>query len=189
MLGATLSLHDINDVEEFCRSVASQWCRKTEARLSRDAREDLHAYLVSTAWELSEFHYDPAKGRSFASYSYQLLQLRATDWLRRTEGRTRWQWSGGSYERPARLAPLSLEAANRPTDDDAGWRLVDTLRSQPSDDPDFALADGGGWLDSRDERQHRRDLALVRGEAHRLDEDRDRAANARRRKQRLKGPS
>ena len=58
MLSSQWSLHDVDDVEALIQwAVPADW-----AGLSRQEREDLVAYLLVIAWQLSE-RFDPARGR------------------------------------------------------------------------------------------------------------------------------
>lgn len=91
MLNGTLTLHDIRDVEAFCAELIP-------ASTSREDREDLHAYLIETCWELS-LHHKPGT-RSFSARAGQILRQRRHDWQRQRNGRTRWQFATHTYERP-----------------------------------------------------------------------------------------
>lgn len=128
LLGGVLRCHDVADTEGFVRRVLADALRGRNSHLRPDDEDDAVAYLVSEAWRLS-LDFDPDRSRSFSGYAYKLLKLRYVDWLRRTEGRTRWQFGDGkTYERE-RPQLVSLDVA---TDDDGG-RLVETLPAQSSD--------------------------------------------------------
>ena len=124
MLGAKLSLHDIPDVEAFC----SQIVRISGLELSYHEREDLTEELIVVCWELSE-RYDPAGISSFRIYARRILRLRTVDWVRRYRGRTRWQFSGGDYNRD-RVQLLSL---GDPLAESYAKRSVDSTEDRLSD--------------------------------------------------------
>ena len=97
MLNSKLALHDVEDVEALAKDVI----RKSGLTLDAYAYEDLLAYLVETAWELS-IAWEPARVQPYGRFShecYRRLALRVTDWHRRRNGRTRWQFSGYVHER------------------------------------------------------------------------------------------
>jgi hypothetical protein len=54
--------------------------------------------------------YDPELFSSFEAIVRNRLSNRCTDWLRQHRGRTRWQFSGHTYERTIEQ-PVSLDAA------------------------------------------------------------------------------
>jgi DNA-directed RNA polymerase specialized sigma24 family protein len=72
--------------------------QKSRFSLTPAERDDLLAYLLSTAWELSR-RYEPG-GITFSTYAGTTLKRRAIDWLRKERGRTTWRFAGGrTYER------------------------------------------------------------------------------------------
>jgi hypothetical protein len=71
-------------------------------RLSWDREEELLAELVAVAWELSRKHDGRRHPGGFAKGCYRLLCLRTVDWIRRTEGRTRWSFSLEGAQRSRR---------------------------------------------------------------------------------------
>jgi hypothetical protein len=147
LLARRFALLDIDDVERFCRRVLTAHLRRTRAYLRPADEDDALAYLIALCWELSLRH-DPAQGVTFATYAYRLLSLRVVDWRRQQEGRTRWQFAGGSYER-ARVDPLSLNARRGGDDGDA--ELGESVAARTGDpavhrDPDLVrvLAERSG---------------------------------------------
>jgi hypothetical protein len=110
-------------------------------RLNEQQRDDLLADLIAYTWELS-LRYDPdqdharARGREpgFGGWAIHWLRFRVIDWVRKTEGRTRYQFgpnaqhirvefrsAGGVYEKQRRevvsldqlddaLGPSSMDA-------------------------------------------------------------------------------
>ena len=147
-----LSLHDCRDAFGLCSMVAS----KSAAGLSRDDREDLHAYLVVECWKLST-RFEPGRSTvSFTTHATTTLRLRAVDWRRQRFGRTKWKFAGHTVtrERP-QLVPLD----GGDDGDDRGrlGRLVDPGNGDPADSrsPDLA-----GLLGARD-RSRARDLATL----------------------------
>lgn len=127
MLNGRLTLHNVNDTEALCRRVLDNHLRRTRAHLRPHDYDDAIAYLLTTAWEISQ-RYDPTRGTTFSTYAYRLLALRCIDWRRDQEGRTRWQFANTTHERP-RIDPLSLDHP-----DPNGHQLGDTLTS-PTGDP------------------------------------------------------
>ena len=101
-----LALHDIADTEALAASIV----HGSGLELSFHDREDLLAFLVATAWQLS-LVYEPG-GISFSSWAGTTLRRRLVDWQRQRFGRTRWQFAGRSYER-ARPQLVSLDDSER----------------------------------------------------------------------------
>ncbi len=66
-LNGKLALHDVKDIEGLCIRIAAK------QRLQGEEFEDLVAYLVSTAWELSERYERGDGGLRFGSYAYRIL--------------------------------------------------------------------------------------------------------------------
>lgn len=99
MLNSVLSLHDIANVEAFCRAViddhvafgvrtANGLSGPTKA-LTPEDREDLLQYLVMTTWRYSERYHGKDDGRGklcFSGYVIGILHRRVVDWKR-----TRWR--------------------------------------------------------------------------------------------------
>jgi len=88
MLNGILALHDVRDVEQFCGRIIG----RSRLELSAQDNEDLLAYLIETAWELSLL-YDRGDSQyppRFSVYATNFLGLRVIDWQRARDGRTRW---------------------------------------------------------------------------------------------------
>jgi hypothetical protein len=133
VLNGTLSLHDVRDVERFCRGIANG-----RFELRPDEYDDLLVYLVETCWELS-LGFQPG-GVSFSTYAGITLRKRVFDWKRKHNGRTRWQFSDHIYERPL----PQFVSLNDPDHDHLG-AAVGTSRGDPQVDrsPDLARLLGG----------------------------------------------
>lgn len=96
VLNERFALHDIRDVEAYC----AQILHRHDHQLNPTDREDLLAYLIETAWELS-LKYDPAgRPARFGVYAHPILQRRVTDWKRQRHGRTTWTFGTHTYTRP-----------------------------------------------------------------------------------------
>lgn len=89
VLGAKLSLHDVDDVEGLAGAVLEERLRLWRVYLKPHLHEEAIAYLVATAWELSE-KFDAARSSSFAAYAGASLRLRLVDWFRATFGDSRY---------------------------------------------------------------------------------------------------
>jgi DNA-directed RNA polymerase specialized sigma24 family protein len=89
LLSEPLPLHDVDDVERFARSSANEALRRMGARLGPNDLDDMVAFLIGEAWELSG-RYDPDRGASFAKYAYDLLPKRAISWYRKRFRDTRY---------------------------------------------------------------------------------------------------
>ncbi len=89
VLGAKLALHDVEDVEGLAGRVLGERLREWRAPLWPHHREDALAFLIATAWELSE-QYDAERGITFSHFCYQRLRLRLVDWYRATFGDSRY---------------------------------------------------------------------------------------------------
>jgi DNA-directed RNA polymerase specialized sigma24 family protein len=129
LLAGKLTLHDVRDVGALAARVAST----SRLKLSWHEREDLEAYLIATAWELST-RYEPG-AISFSTWATTTLKLRTIDWYRACRGRTVWKFADTTHER-ARPELVSL---------DERTGLGDTLPSRagdPADDRSTDLA----WL-------------------------------------------
>ena len=66
--------------------------------LSYHDAEDLQAFLVVEAWQLSE-RFDTTRGGSFPTYATTTLQRRCIDWNRQRLGRTVRKFRDRTYER------------------------------------------------------------------------------------------
>lgn len=125
MLNGELRLHGV-DVENLAAAVMQEACGRR--RLNEQQRDDLLADLIAYTWELS-LRYDPdqdharARGREpgFGGWAIHWLRFRVIDWVRKTEGRTRWAFSDHVYERsvPAVASLDQLDDALGPSSMDA----------------------------------------------------------------------
>jgi hypothetical protein len=97
MLQGKLVLHDCTDTEALCQAIIA----KAGLDLRPHQRDDLLAFLIATAWELS-LRYEAGRGSttSFTGWATTNLRLRITDWFRQEYGRTRYSFSDRKYERP-----------------------------------------------------------------------------------------
>ncbi len=105
MLPRPLVVHGA-DLERLARAAI----RDAGLRLSWDREEDLLAELIAAAWELSERHDELRYPGQFPAGCYRRLRLRVIDWIRKTEGRTRWQFSEDGAKRAKRRHTRTLEA-------------------------------------------------------------------------------
>ncbi len=136
-LSAPLAVHDVRDLGRLVTSVISS----SRVDLTWTEREDLDAYLLATAWELST-RYEPGGSVSFSTWATTTLKLRTIDFVRKERGRTRWAFAGGRVHERERPTFVSLDAEH-------GDRLDAALAARGGDpaddcDPDLAgvLADG-----------------------------------------------
>jgi hypothetical protein len=104
MLPGSLVVHGA-DLEKLARAAI----RDSGLRLSWHREEELVAELVAVAWELSEKHDERRYPGQFAAGCYRRLRLRIVDHVRRTEGRTRWQFSQEGAERAKRRYTRTLD--------------------------------------------------------------------------------
>jgi hypothetical protein len=137
LLGSRFALHDIADVERFTAAIV----QRSRYTLDVHEREELHVYLIETAWELSR-NFRPG-GISFSSYAGGTLRLRCVDWHRSRFGRQRWAFRDRVYERP-RVELVSLDA-----DDSERDRLESSLAGSGLDDGALGLANELRRLDAR----------------------------------------
>jgi DNA-directed RNA polymerase specialized sigma24 family protein len=101
MLNGTLQLHDIRDVEAYCRTLL----QNARLEITQHDAEDALAYLVETAWELSTK--EPRQWHtSFSGWLTPLLRLRIIDWQRQRYGRITWTFR--DYERDTGRRPQNL---------------------------------------------------------------------------------
>ena len=105
MLNGKLSLFEVEDVEALCSRVIEQ----SQLELSFHDREDLLAWLLATAWQISE-DYEPSDPPRFAVHLKGLLRKRIIDW-QRGKYRTRWQFADRTYER---AQPILVPLEDRP---------------------------------------------------------------------------
>ena len=141
LLGSRFALHDVEDVESFCGSIV----QRVKFNLTAHEREELHVYLIETAWELSLITPRPWR-TSFSGWVHQRLRLRCIDWQRSHYGRQRWAFRDRIYERP-RVELVSLDA-----DDAERDRLEASLSASSLDNGAHRLADELRLLDKRGRR-------------------------------------
>ena len=152
---AKWALEDIEDVGAFVAAIAGN----VDAELRWHEREDLHAYLLGECWALHD-KWDRSATASFSMYARYLLKLRLVDYVRKERGRTRWRWSGGSYERE-RPRVLSLDAPAG-ADGSTLRELVADGSGDPATDSGSAFArllEDGDRERDRDHAEIRRALA------------------------------
>jgi len=94
MLNGRLALHDVDDVERFCRQLIN---RQRRGGYGGHDYEELLAWLIEAAWLLSE-RYDPSRGATFATFARG--SLRVANWEREHFGRTVWKFKDRTYIRP-----------------------------------------------------------------------------------------
>jgi hypothetical protein len=103
LLPGVLELHDVPDVESFCRAVIAEYQRRHGARLRDVDYDDALAFLIAEAWEVSvrwetwPEEYE-SRGRTvrrlaFRSYASWKLGLRLVDYFRALHGRNGQQQS------------------------------------------------------------------------------------------------
>jgi hypothetical protein len=143
--GSRFALYDIDDVERFTASIV----QRSRFKLDAHERDELHAYLIETAWELSR-DFRPG-GISFSTYAGGTLRLRCVDWHRSRFGRQRWVFRDRIYERP-RVELVSLDA-----DDSEHDRLESTFTGGGLDDGEHRMADQLRDLQTRSRRPGGRD--------------------------------
>lgn len=145
MLTGKLALHDVRDAEALAASVVAT----SGLPLSFHDHEDLVAYLVATAWELST-RYEPGP-RSFSAWCTATLKLRTIDWYRSRRGRTVWKFAGTTYERE-RPDIVSLDELNP----------VGSTLSRSSGDSETNCSASLGGLVGQGSSQTDRDIHLIR---------------------------
>lgn len=104
MLRGSLVVHG-TDLEKLARQAVSD----AGLRLPWWQHEDLVAELIGTAWELSTRHDEARFPGQFPAGAYRLLRLRVIDWIRKTEGRTRWAFSEDGARRAKRRHTRAVE--------------------------------------------------------------------------------
>lgn len=137
-----LELHDVRDAHALAAWVIA----RSGLVLSYHDREDLEAYLVETAWELSR-DFDPINP-SFSTYATRILRRRVVDWQRARGGRRVWKFKNRTYERP-RVELVSLDERDS---------LAETLAENSGDASADRDADRR-WLLAERDRCRGRDLA------------------------------
>jgi hypothetical protein len=172
LLNSRYQLHDIGDVEALCARAARGWAAKTEARLSSEDFESLVSFLIVSVWRMS-VTYDPELSTSFEAIVRGRLSNRCVDWFRTHAGRTRWQFSGHTYEREVQTT-VSLDA---PTGDD-GAGLAESVGAVDRDLEAVSRADSFGGLLAGRRSEEDWDLALCRSLSRRLLRERNQRARA-----------
>jgi RNA polymerase sigma factor (sigma-70 family) len=160
VLGSTYSLHDVEDVEEFCGHIARLFYSRTEIRLTHSEHDDLVAYLIAECWKLSERYNPTSPYARFRSYAHSLLSRRCIDWMRSHRGRSRWQWKDHSYERK-RPQLISLDAVVS-YDDHA--RTLGEFVADRTGDPAAGGDSDLAWLFAQGNRERNRDFRVLRKE-------------------------
>jgi hypothetical protein len=164
VLNGTLIRYGV-DLEAVSRAVAGAYLRRIGAHLRAHQREDLLAYLVAAAWQISE-RFDPKRNDDFEGYLTALLSRRPTDWYRLTIVDAR----HGDIEAKAAIAlPYSLDAPAGSQSDPIGDGTIGYLAAglvdpEPVGDGGTG-ADGGCppiWMDRSRDRERARRLAAVR---------------------------
>jgi DNA-directed RNA polymerase specialized sigma24 family protein len=140
-----LRLFDVHDTEAFCWHIV----RSSDLKLTYHEAEDLCAFLVSSAWEIS-LRFEPGRGVQFSRYARTRLRNKTTDWLRKERGRTKWTFSGGRvYERKL---PSFVSFDTDISEGDQLDATLGTRTGDPTSDRDPALA---RILDDGDRRKAR----------------------------------
>jgi hypothetical protein len=153
VLNGNFRLHNIEDVEAFCAVII----QRAGLDLSYHDSEDLLAFLIESAWELS-IAYDRGDPKFtdtyFPFYAKRMLSRRVVDWQRNRNGRTRWtdskRWpeTNGVYERER---PILVTLDDRPDEPDV---------SQPVDTEVGGLSDLIGLLGKRSSAVPQRDSGM-----------------------------
>jgi hypothetical protein len=101
---------DCGTTHDLCARVI----QRSGLKLGHHDREDLLAYLLSTAWQLS-VGFDPARtGKNFSGFALYVLRRRVTDW-QRSRFRTRWVSKGPRLRTAARRTRQSRRCRQRST--------------------------------------------------------------------------
>jgi len=138
----------IQDVEAFCARIIE----RSGLELRYHDREDLLAYLIETAWDLS-LGFEPEYSTVvFSTYCGTILRRRVVDWQRRRFGRSRWVFKDRVVVRP-RVDVISIDASPS--------LLDDTLDEEQSDREASSNSALAGLLGSGS-RQRAQDLQELR---------------------------
>ncbi|HXI67494.1 MAG TPA: hypothetical protein VNH41_06120 [Steroidobacteraceae bacterium] len=123
-------MHDVADAEGLCARII----QRSSLTLSFHEHEDLLAFLVETAWELS-LSYEPGDlsfPPNFSTYANTILSRRCFDWKRGHSGRTTWRFADRVYER--KIPELfSFDDPQRLTRNGTESSLADDYRSELAD--------------------------------------------------------
>lgn len=149
MLNGKLALHDIADVERFAAAVI----RRRNLQLEWADQEDLHAYLIETAWLISR-DFRPG-GLTFSTYANKTLTNRIEDWNRKRTWRTKWQFANGkTYQRD----PPTFLYLDAPTDTGVVADAVPVRNSLASADRAAVLE----WLERTRDSERASDRRVLR---------------------------
>lgn len=109
LLGSTLAVYDVRDLEALVRRALDNQLRGWGARLAQDEYEDALAYLITKAWELS-LVYRPTPGLAFSTYCTRIVRKRVVDWYRQRFHDARYgeprpvvvslEWLAEEFDRP-----------------------------------------------------------------------------------------
>lgn len=130
MLQGRLELHDIHDVEGFCTTIAN-------GRLRQYApwrQEDLIAYLITEAWELST-RYTPESTIPFSTYVGITLRKRIIDWIRRNITDDRYPESHRTTTYDPMDPPITISTMGDPTDNPTDHLRIHPQRDSPPPRP------------------------------------------------------
>jgi hypothetical protein len=94
VLQGKFALHDVQDTEAFCARII----QRSGVELRYSEHEELLAYLIETAWELSLEYRPGIIRKGFSTWVGITLSRRITDW-QRSGGRTKWTFHDRIYER------------------------------------------------------------------------------------------
>jgi hypothetical protein len=87
LLNGVLQLHDVQNVENFCRrAIQAEMRRLRMPGLNPTDHDEALAYVIAECWILSE-RYNPALTPSFSTYAYPKCRLRFINWLHTKLGR------------------------------------------------------------------------------------------------------
>src|SRR5919109_4599565 len=98
LLGRPWTLRDVEDVEAFARSILEAKLQGRGARLRTDVHDDAIAYLLEVAVR-ADRSYDASRCASFETFLGWKFATGVVDFWRRELGRTRFVFSGYTYER------------------------------------------------------------------------------------------
>jgi hypothetical protein len=87
MLGGTLALRDVPDVEGLCRGVLDEVCRREKVVLEDADFDEALAFLLGEI-VIVERRFDPTRGVPFRPYAYGTLRFRLIDFFRSFYGRS-----------------------------------------------------------------------------------------------------
>jgi hypothetical protein len=146
LLNGKLSLHDVPDVENYCR----RHIPAARIDLSEHDYEELLAYLIETTWELSKRYEQGRIRKGFSVWAGITLHRKVHDWQRSRYGRTVWRFKDSTYERsrPTLLPLTELDGTERAIEMDSDRDRIPDLtrldgkRSSKAPQKTIALGDG-----------------------------------------------